>query len=113
MNKPKIDQEWSKYLKFFSEQNIGRRTRLGVFERDGDVVSDYWLESGEAFAGVDIDTSGSRRAIQILVGEMEHAVVDPQVCKFILTCSGEEDGLDITDLEGRTTVLRFEIASNE
>lgn len=110
MNAPQTEHEWSKYLKFFSEQNAARPTRLGVFERSGDSIADYWLESGGRFLGVDIDSSTSPLSIQILIDDMEHIVTEPQQVKFILSRSGEEDGFNITDAEGRTTVLRFETA---
>jgi hypothetical protein len=110
MNAPQLKHEWSKYLKFFSEQNAGRPTRLGVFERNGDSIADYWLESGGKLLGVDIDKSGDRTKLQILIGEMEHIVNEPQQVKFILSRSGDEDGFNITDSEGGTTVLRFETA---
>ena len=110
MNAPQTEHEWSKYLKFFSEQNIGRPTRLGVFERNGDSIADYWLESGGKLLGVDLDTSADQASIQILIGELEHIVIEPQQAKFILSRSGDEDGFDITDAGGRTTVLRFETA---
>lgn len=109
MNAPEIKHEWSKYLKFFTAQNSGRPTRLGVFERDGDTVIDYWLENGGALIGVDLDASNDHMSIQILVGEMEHFVAEPSEIKFILSRSREEDGIDITDTKGRTTILRFEL----
>lgn len=113
MNAPEAKTEWSKFLKFFTEQNIGRPTRLGVFERNGDNVADYWLQSGGALLGVDLDASKERFSIQIIVGEMEHVVVEPQQLRIILSRSGEEDGLDITEANGSTTILRFELAATE
>lgn len=100
-------------MQFYTDLNSGRPTRLGVFERNGDSVADYWLQSGGAFQGIDIDTSGGQMSIQIMVGEMEHVVNDPQQLKFLLSRSREEDGFDITESNGRTTVLRFELAGAE
>lgn len=111
MNAPQTEHEWNKYLKFFSEQNVGRPTRLGVFERTGDSIADYWLESGGKLIGVDLDTAADKLSVQILIGELEHIVTEPQQVQFILSRSGDEDGFNITDAEGRTTVLRFETAS--
>jgi len=113
MNALETKDEWSKYLRFFTEQNKGRPTRLGVFERDGENVVDYWLESGLEFTGMDIDFSNACKSIQILVGELEHVVKDSQQIKFVLSRFGDEDGVDITDADGRTTVLRFEIADSD
>jgi hypothetical protein len=113
MKTPEMKLEWAKYLKFFTEQNRGRPTRLGVFERDGDIVIDYWLESGLAFIGADLDPSSESVSIQILIGEMEHVVSESQQLKFVLSRSGDEDGIDITDSHGRTTVLRFEVTNTD
>lgn len=113
MNTPETKLEWAKYLKFFTEHNIGRPTRLGLFERIGDTVIDYWLENGLAFIGVDIDPSEDSGSIQIFVGEMEHVIREPQQIKFILSRSGAEDGIDITGGDGRTTILRFEVANTD
>lgn len=110
MSAPQTEHEWSKYLKFFSEQNLGRPTRLGVFEREGDNLTDYWLESGSQLLGVDLNTGREQMSVQILVGELAHLVDNPREIKFILSRSGEEDGIDITDVDARTTVLRFETA---
>lgn len=109
MNANRIRLEWAKYLKFFTDQNIGRPTRLGVFERTGDSVIDYWIESGLPFKGVDLDASGDSRSLQILIGNMGHVVNEPQQFKLVLTLAGDEDGIDITDADGRITVLRFEV----
>ena len=46
MNAATTQHEWTKYLRFFAEQNAGRPTRLGVFEHDGNILNDYWLEDG-------------------------------------------------------------------
>lgn len=100
--------EWAKYLRFFSEQNTGRLTRLGVFERNGDVVTDYWLESGLPLEGIDIDTRGERRSVQITVGNYTHEVKEAVKLVFHFSYNGDEDGIDVSDDNGRTTVLRFE-----
>lgn len=106
-----MTSEWAKYLDFFTEQNTGRPTRLGVFEQSGDTMIDYWLESGLPFTGVDIDSTSDGVFILLLVGEMEHVIKQPHEIKFILSRSGDEDGIDITDSNGQTTVLRFEGAN--
>ena len=96
--------EWADFLKFFSEKFEGRPTRLGVFENG----NDYWLESGLPFVGADIDTKDVRPAIQIMLGELTHSVPDVKAMQFKFTESGEEDGLDLTSADGKTTILRFE-----
>lgn len=108
MNNDKRQKEWPKYLRFFSEQNAGRPTRLGVFERNGDTVNDYWLENGLLLAGIDVDTKRRRPSVQIMVGELNHVVNDAVKLVFHFSLSGDEDGLGISTAEGQTTVLRFE-----
>jgi hypothetical protein len=106
------EHEWTKYLKFFGEQNAGRLTRLGVFERNGDVVNDYWLESGLPLVSLDIDPSSERPSIQVTVGEFTHEVNDAVKLDFHFGFAGDEDGIDISGTDGRTTVLRFEDGTN-
>lgn len=95
---------WSEFLKFFSEQNEGKRTRIGVFEEG----NDYWLESGLPLTGVDVDTRSDRPAIEIVLGTFTHTARDVVSMKFLFSESGEEDGLDLTGADGKTTILRFE-----
>lgn len=101
--------EWVKYLRFFSEQNAGRLTRLGVFESNRDVITDYWLESGLPLEGIDIDTRHERPAVRITVGNYAHEVKEAVKLVFHFSYTGDEDGIDVSDDNGRTTVLRFEL----
>ncbi|MBK8464765.1 MAG: DUF5335 family protein [Chloracidobacterium sp.] len=100
--------EWTKFLKVFSEQNAGRPTRLGVFERSNDVVNDYWLENGLPLVGIDIDTKKEIPSIQITVGRFTHEVKDAVKLQFYFSLEGDEDGADISCADGNTTILRFE-----
>lgn len=100
--------EWAKYLNFFSEQNTGRPTRLGVFELNGDVVTDYWLENGLPLVGIDIDGRAERPSVQITVGTFTHEINDAVKLLFHFCLDGEEDGMDVSGADGRTTILRFE-----
>lgn len=100
--------EWAKFLKFFSEQNAGRPTRLGVFESDGDVVNDYWLENGLPLVGVDIDTKKEMPSVEITVGSFTHEVKDAVKLKFHFSLDGTEDGIDLSCANGQTTIMRFE-----
>lgn len=104
----KRGHDWEKFIKFYSEQYTGRKTRLGVFERNNDVANDYWIESGLPLAGIDIDSRSEKVAIQIEFDSFTHEVNDAVSLAFHFTGSGEEDGLDITGSDGRTTILRFE-----
>lgn len=108
MNATKNQHEWGKYLKFFTEQNVGRPTRIGVFEPAGGAADDYWIECGLPLVGLDLDTSKERPVVQIIVGTLTHEVPNAVKLNWHLTISGDEDGLDVLDDGGRLTVLRFE-----
>ncbi|MFT3744830.1 MAG: DUF5335 family protein [Pyrinomonadaceae bacterium] len=108
MTKIEDIQQWDAFLKFFTEQNFDRPTRLAVFERHGENVMDYWLESGLPFISAAIDSHKDRANIQISLGGFSHEIVDAAELKFIFSRAGDEDGLDVTDTQGRTTILRFQ-----
>lgn len=108
MSAVKKQHEWAKFLEFFSEQNAGRPTRIGVFETVGDTVNDYWLEDGLPLVGIDMDTSSKQPSIQIIVGSMTHEVKHVLKVVFRLGINGDEDGIDVVNTEGQTTILRFE-----
>ena len=95
---------WSNFLKFFSQQNTGRITHVGVFENG----NDYWIESGLPLVGADIDTKDERPTVQLMLGDLTRSIEDVKAIEFKFTESGEEDGLDVTSANGRTTILRFE-----
>lgn len=100
--------EWTDFLKFYNEQNKERRTRLGVFDTSSDVVTDYWLEDGLPFEGVDIDIHSEKPAVEIVLKGFVHVVRDARKLTAHFSFDGSEDGLDISDFEGNTTILRFE-----
>lgn len=95
---------WKSIFKFFADENGGRLTRLGVFE-GGD---DYWIESGLPLTGIVVDERGELPAVEIVLGDYTHTVRNAMEAKIVLSHSGEEDGLDIKDSAGATTILRFE-----
>lgn len=99
---------WSTFLDAYSSMNAGRRTRLGVFELDNDVVNDYWLEDGLPLVGLSVETDRAMHSVQIMIGDMTHHVRDAVKLTVHLTNTGYEDGLDILDREHRVTILRFE-----
>ena len=105
------EQEWSRFIRFFNEGNRGRRTRLAVFEKHGDVANDYWVESGLPLTGISITSHDPKLAVAIELGSFTHEISDASQLAFHLTRTGEEDGVDIVDAGGRTTVLRFETNS--
>ena len=105
------EQEWSRFIKFFNKGNAGRRTRLAVFEKHGDVANDYWVESDLPLSGISIASHEPRLAVVIELGSFTHEVSDATQLNFHLTRTGDEDGVDIVDSQGRTTILRFETNS--
>ena len=108
MNATALQNDWAKHLNFFAEQNAGRQTRLGVFAPDRGSLTDYWLENGLPLRSVGIDHRGETNSIEIRVGSLTHQVKDVATFSFRFSISGDEDGLDITDRNGKTTILRFE-----
>ncbi len=110
--------DWSTFLKFFSEQNNARPTRLGVLKSEfGAVATDYWIEDGLPLAGMDVDERGENApTIEIVLGDaaqadsrhLTHTVAKAQTVKIILSANGEADGLEIEDAQERTTILPFE-----
>jgi hypothetical protein len=79
-----------------------------VFERNADVVTDYWLESGLPLIGIDIDTHDAPPSIRITVGNFTHEIRNAVKLAFKLGEAGDEDGVDVSDAAGRMTILRFE-----
>ena len=117
MNKIDRLNEWLSFIEVFNQANIGRPTRVGVFANETDAVVDYWLEDGLPLQGVDVDPDhNGSETVQIVLGgngkpssrNFTHVVKDPQFLKFTLSVTGQSEGLDITDSEGSTTLLRFE-----
>ena len=100
------EHEWSRSIRFFSEGNKGRRTRLAVFEKHGDVAN------GLPLTGISIASHGDKLALAIELGSFTHEISDASRMAFHLTRTGEEDGIDIVDTSGRTTILRFETSSH-
>ncbi len=91
------------FLKYYSKQNYGRPTRIGVFENG----NDYWLEDGMPLSGIDFDTHN--KSIEIMLGnELTHMINDARNIKINFGLETENDGFDVTDAEGKITVLRFE-----
>jgi hypothetical protein len=95
---------WKQFVRFFNEQNAGRPTRLGVFEDD----DDYWLEDGVPLTGIDVDPREDHPSLQIMLARFTHTVKGVRKLTFHVTVDGNAEGLDITNAEGSTTILRFE-----
>ena len=116
-------QNWAKILKFFSDQNRGRLTRLGVFEpaecgSSAAASGGEWIEDGLPLAGIDADTRGGDRAaaVEIMLGDAAakdanhytHNIQNVNHVRLHFSPDGRGDQVKIEDAEGRTTVLRFE-----
>lgn len=100
--------EWTDFLKLYSQKNDGRPTRLGTFENDNGTIIDYWIEDGLPLVGIDIDPGQDMPIVEIMVGGLTHTVKDATKVSFHFTNNGTEDGIDIVDATGKTTILRFE-----
>ena len=108
MNAATKQHDWTKFLEFYSERNKGRPTRLGVFEHQSDIFNDYWLEAGLPLTGIDVDTRDRTPTIEIMLGDFTHTIKGARNLKIQFSLEGDEDGIDISDAEGKTTILRFE-----
>ena len=96
---------WTNFLKYYGEQNNGRLTRLGVFENG----NDSWIEDGLPLIGIDIDAHGEMPTIEIMLGkDFTHTIKGARNIQINFSFDGNGDGLDITDADGKTTILRFE-----
>jgi hypothetical protein len=102
----KKQPEWTGFLNFYMDQNKGRLTRLAVFE-DG---NDYWLEDGLPLTGIAIDSDKHDKLnVQIMLGnKFTHIAENALRMKAVLSLESNEEGLDIEDMDGKTTYLRFE-----
>lgn len=108
MQKAFVNNYWKDFLHFFNNAYAGRKTRLGVFENPADVVTDYWIESGLPFSSIDMESRNGKIELQIRVGSMCHTVSDVKQLSMYLSRFSDEDGIDISNSDGRVTVLRFE-----
>lgn len=107
----------SSFLRFFSETNKMRPTRMGVFEEGCDSPVDYWLEDDLPLAGIDVEShDGGKVSIQILLSNKEgaekshytHVIEDVRFVKYLLGNENQSDLLEISGFDGNTTVLNFE-----
>jgi hypothetical protein len=101
-------RDWNSRVSAFNLENAGRPTRLGVFERSDGSVNDYWLENGLALRGVTFDERNDRVSAEILLDGFTHVVENAQRIELVYGSNGIDDGLNVIDSEGRTSVLRFD-----
>jgi len=107
---------WQSDLAAFDKRNNMRPTRLEVLGPAREVESDFWLEDGLLLTGLDLDTDGERGpSVEIMLqapsvssnNHMTHTVAG--VKRLVLeTTDGRDAALEIEDVEGRVTIMRFE-----
>jgi hypothetical protein len=95
---------WHRFLKFYCAENIMRPTRLGVFE-DG---NDLWIEDGLVLQGIDLDLRNPTPTVEIMLDGYSHTINDVREMKVSFSTIANNDGLDFIELNGTTTILRFE-----
>ena len=100
--------EWNASVSDFNSKNAGRATRLAVFEPSNGPVNDYWLENGLALRGVVFEEHNGRIAAEILLDGFTHVVEDADRLELIYGSTCLDDGLNVVDSDGKTSVLRFE-----
>ncbi|MEO8042348.1 MAG: hypothetical protein ABI646_07055 [Acidobacteriota bacterium] len=103
-----IDQaKWALFLQEYAGQNKGRPTRLGVFEKPDGIANDYWIEDGLPLVALDIYTNKGKTHVDIVFEDLTHSI-DGVTGLAKTGGNGADDGLDISEEAGRTTVMRFE-----
>ncbi|MEK7856634.1 MAG: hypothetical protein AAB288_11130 [Acidobacteriota bacterium] len=108
MNGVKTQHNCTSFLGFYSEQNSGRPTRIGVFETIDGTTNDYWLENGLPFKGIDTDFSHGITVVEIILEGMTHVIRNVRKLSPIYSLDGGEEGMDIIATDGTTTILRYE-----
>ncbi len=108
MNATKRHANWVDFLKYFSETNRNRETRIGLFETVSDVTNDYWLENGLPLLGIDLDTENGTTVVEIMLERYTHVVRGVRTIRPIYSFDGTEDGIDFIGPGETTTILRFE-----
>ena len=108
MEKQATTTEWSKFTKLFNAEYKGQETRLCLFDNQNGVKNDYWIEGGLPLVGVDVETDRGAPNVRIRVGNLSHSVPNAIRISFSFSAAADEDGLEIVDAAGRTTVLRLE-----
>ena len=108
MNTEQKQHDWNARVSDFNAENAGRPTRLGVFEPSNGSVNDYWLESGLPFLGVAFEQLDGRVSAEIILDGFTHLVENADRVELIYGTKEFDDGLNVVDSIGRTSVLRFE-----
>ncbi len=107
----KIAREWAENIDLFNRQNSGRPTRLGVFEPQNGVVNDYWIENGLPLIGLVLESHNDLPTVEISLEGLSRSVMNVVQFGIKLSSQGDEDGVDLVDSSGNTTMLRFNVES--
>jgi hypothetical protein len=108
MHTTNIKQEWTDFLSYFGEANVNRPTRIGLFETAEGTTNDYWIEDGLPLKGIDVDFRGPMPVLEVMLEGVTHVIRNVRDLRPIYTFDGNEEGMDITAVDGTTTILRFE-----
>jgi len=100
--------DWMEQITLFSTENVGRPTRLGVFEPLNYGLNDYWLEDRLPLNGIDVDQHDGEATITIHLDGYTYRVPRAKRINLHYSVDGTDDGFDVVDAAGRTSVLRFE-----
>ena len=107
---------WKSELLTFNQRNEQRPTSLEVMGPGREAESDYWLEGGLLFQGVDLDLDCNRDLyldimLQAQTGNtrnhMTHNVTSVRRINLEMQ-EGRDQRLEIEDATGALTILRFE-----
>ena len=108
MNTKQTQHRWGAQLSQFSRENLGRTTRLGVFEPGDRGTVDYWLEDGLPLREVVCEENNGARFVEIILDGFTHSIGNAMRLEFLFGTEKPDDGLNVVDADGRTTILRFE-----
>lgn len=107
MNRVINETDWTDFLKGYSSRNEFRPTRLGVFVSSEGNANDFWIEDGLPLVALDAYSHKDKMCVDILFDNYTHQI--DGVARIVdIEGEGTDQGLDICDVKGRTTLLRFE-----
>ena len=107
MNEEINEMNWTAFMREYSKRNQGRATRLGIFEASTGATNDYWIHDGVPVVALDGYSKNGKFTVDLFFTGFTHSI-DGAARIVRIAESGMDDGLDILDAQGRTTMLRFE-----
>ena len=113
MSTAQRQRDWNARVTAFNLENTGRPTRLGVFEPSEAGSNDYWLESGLPLKGIAFEQHNGRLSAEIMLDGFTHVIENANRVELVYGSSHVNDGLNVVDSEGKTSVLRFESDRSE